>query len=50
MLRPYEGLLHICPYGNASTDDQFFLKTYLAASAQTLDDAGQQNATEGDPT
>ncbi len=29
MLRPNEGLLHICPYGNASTDDQFLLKTYL---------------------
>jgi len=30
MLRPYEGLLHICPYGNPSTDDQFLLATHLA--------------------
>jgi|GEM_PF-5876901 len=35
MLRPNEGLLHIFPYGNASTDDQFLLKTYLAATAST---------------
>jgi len=29
MLRPYEGLLHICPYRNPSTDDPFLLATYL---------------------